>query len=274
MTSTTSYVCGTCGTQYPPSDTKPAACPICEDARQWVPEGGHRWVTYDEMRRRHRAAFLRYEPGLLGVGATPDFAIGQRAMLLERTDGNVLWDCVAPLTDATIDILRALGGIRAIAISHPHYYTTMVEWAHTFDCDVWLHEDDAPWVMRPDARVQFWSGETKTLADGLTLIRCGGHFAGGQVLHWKDGANGKGALLTGDIVQAIADRRYVSFMWSYPNLVPLPATAIDRIEQALAPFAYERLYGAWWNRATVEDAKNVVARSAARYREALRRVLA
>jgi hypothetical protein len=267
------YICSTCGTQYPPSDAPPSRCPICEDERQYVPARGQTWTTFDEIRRAHRAAFQRYEPHLLGVGVAPDFAIGQRALLIERAQGNILWDCFAPLTDATIDVLRALGGLRAIAISHPHYYTTMAEWAHVFDCDVWLHEDDTKWVMRPDARVRYWSGETRSLGDGVTLIRCGGHFAGGQVLHWADGAAGKGALLVGDILQAIPDRNHVSFMWSYPNLVPLPASAIDKIEQVLAPFAYERLYGAWWNRSTVEDAKNVVARSAARYREALTRVL-
>ena len=77
--------------------------------------------------------------------------------------------------------------------------------------------------MRPDPRVEFWEGETLALGDGLTLIRCGGHFAGGTVLHWAAGAEGAGALLTGDIVQVIPDRRYVGFMYSYPNLIPLPA---------------------------------------------------
>ena len=43
------------------------------------------------------------------------------------------------------------------------------------------------------------------------------------MLHWPAGANGKGALLTGDIIQVVQDRRYVSFMRSYPNLIPLGA---------------------------------------------------
>src|SRR5207248_1904076 len=81
--------------------------------------------------------------------------------------------------------------------------------------------------------IVFWDGETKTLGDGLTLVRCGGHFEGGTVLHWQDGAGGKGALLTGDIIQVVADRRHVSFMYSYPNYVPLPAAAVERIVQAV-----------------------------------------
>ena len=47
------------------------------------------------------------------------------------------------------------------------------------------------------------------------------------MLHWAGGADGRGALLSGDIVQVVPDRRYVSFMYSYPNLIPLPAAAVE-----------------------------------------------
>ena len=111
-----------------------------------------------------------------------------------------------------IEMINALGGLSAIAISHPHYYSSMVEWSRAFgEVPVYLHERDQQWVKRPDQVIQSWSGESKTLHDGLTLIRCGGHFDGGTVLHWGDGAEGQGALLSGDIVQVVADRKSVSF---------------------------------------------------------------
>ena len=134
-----------------------------------------------------------------------------------------------------------------------------------------LHAADRQWVMRPDARIAFWEGETKGLWDGMTLIRGGGHFEGGTVLHWPAGAAGKGVLLSGDILQVVSDRRYVSFMYSYPNLIPLPAHEVRRIVAAVEPYAYERIYGAWWDRVVDEDAKTAVSRSAARYIEALER---
>jgi hypothetical protein len=99
----------------------------------------------------------------------------------------------------------------------------MVDWAERFDAQIFLHTADREWVMRKSPRIRFWEGTTLSLWDGLTLINCGGHFEGGAVLHWPDGANGKGALLTGDIIQVVQDRRYVSFMRSYPNLIPLGA---------------------------------------------------
>jgi hypothetical protein len=97
------------------------------------------------------------------------------------------------------------------------------------------------------------------------LIRCGGHFPGGTVLHWAAGAEGRGALLSGDILQVVSDRRYVSFMYSYPDLIPLPASAVRRIVAAVEPFQFDRIYGGWWGRAVATDAKAAVARSAERY---------
>jgi len=183
------------------------------------------------------------EAGLVGIGTTPSFAIGQRALLVQTPGGNILWDCLSLLDDPTIAAVRALGGIRAIAISHPHYFAAMVEWAHAFDAPIYLHAAEREWVMRPDPAVTFWDGETHDLGDGLTLIRCGGHYVGGQVLHWSAGADGSGVLLTGDILQVVSDRRYLSFMYSYPNLIPLPVASVQRIVAAVEPFAFDRIYG-------------------------------
>src|SRR5215208_650734 len=265
------FICTTCGTQYAESAAPPAHCAICEDERQYVGAGGQRWTTLEQLRRTHRNAFRRYEPGLYGVGTTPSFGINQRALLVRTDWGNVLWDCIALLDDATVDVVQAMGGLRAVAISHPHYYTTMVEWARAFHVPVYLHAADREHVVRPDDDAQFfWEGETHALGGGLTLIRCGGHYAGGTVLHWAGGADGRGALLTGDIIQVVSDPRWVSFMYSYPNLIPLPAPAVRRIVEAVEPFAFDRLHGAWWDRDAVEpDAKGAVRRSADRYLRAI-----
>jgi glyoxylase-like metal-dependent hydrolase (beta-lactamase superfamily II) len=102
----------------------------------------------------------------------------------------------------------------------------------------------------------------------MTLIHCGGHFEGAQVLHWS-----RGALFTGDVIQVVPDRRWVSFMRSYPNYIPLPASAVERIVDVLEPFAFERVYGAWPGFEIREDGRNAVKRSAARYIRALSEVI-
>ncbi len=262
----TPYICVTCGTQHAPSDSPPDTCPICQDERQYVGAGGQRWTTLTAMRRTHMNAWRLHEPNLLGIGTTPAFAIAQRALLILRPEGNILWDCITLLDDATIALVKSLGGISAIAISHPHFYSAMVEWAHAFACPVWLHDADHAHVLRPDPALHFWSGPTHALADGLTLINAPGHYDGGAMLHWREGADGMGALLTGDIIQLLPDTAQVSFMRSYPNLIPLPARTVTAIEQAIAPFAFDRLYGAWWERVMPHGGKQAVARSADRYR--------
>lgn len=266
----THYICATCGTQFAATADKPGRCPICEDERQYVPAGGQQWTTLEALRQRHRLIIQKKEPDLYGIGTTPGFAIGQRALLLRTAQGNILWDCQTLIDEATVDIIRTLGGLDAIAISHPHYYSCMVEWSRAFgDIPIYLHAADREWVVRPDDRIQFWEGDTYSLLDTLTLIRLGGHFEGGTVLHWPSGAEGKGVLLSGDILQVVADRQHLSFMYSYPNQIPLDAETIRRMTDRLEGYAYDRIYGAFWDRNILHDAQQAVKRSARRYIEAV-----
>jgi len=257
----TTWLCKACGTQYPETDEPPGSCPICDDPRQYVPyDEGQVWLDWESHLGAHEAD-IRDDHGILGIGCAPSFAIGQRALFVKSSAGNVLWDCIPYLDDAIVRRIRDEGGLAAIAISHPHYYSAMVEWAHTFGCPVHLHQAERKWVARSDPLVRFWDGERLELGGGLTLIRCGGHYEGGQVLHWRE----RRALLSGDIVQVIPDRRFVSFMFSYPNLIPVPAGTVRRLDAALEPFAFDAIYGAWWGRVIESGGSAVVRRSADRY---------
>lgn len=271
MQSQTHFICRTCGTQFPASAQPPEHCPICEDERQYVGLKGQQWTTLAALREDYHNLIRTVEPGLTGIGTSPSFAIGQRALLVQTPKGNLLWDCITLLDETTITTVKALGGIAAIAISHPHYYSSMVEWSHAFDAPVYLHAADREWVVRPDPNIVFWEGETRTLLDTLTLIRCGGHFAGGTVMHWPEGASGCGALLTGDIINVVQDRRYVSFMYSFPNLIPLSPGAVRRVVAAVEPFDYDRIYSAWWEKVTLSGGKEAVRVSAERYIAAIQR---
>ena len=173
--------------------------------------------------------------------------------------------------DATIAAVRDAGGLIAIASSHPHFYGALVEWSRAFGgVPLYLHAADRHWVMRPDSTIVFWEGTTYALAPGLTLVHCGGHFAGSTVLHWAAGAEGRGVLCTGDTLHVAEDRRYVTFMYSYVNYIPLSEGAIRRITGRLAPFAYDRIYGCFEGLVVTQDARSAVASSAARYLEAFR----
>ena len=264
------YSCTTCGHQFAESKEPPRRCPICEDDRQFVNPQGQSWTTLDELARGHHNLVKSLETGLTGIGTEPKFAIGQRALLVQASKGNVLWDCVSLIDDATIKAIEVLGGISVLAMSHPHLFGSMVEWSRAFgDAPIYLHADHKPWVQRPDPVIEFWDGEFLELNEGVSLHRCGGHFEGSSVLLWPDGADGKGALLSGDTMYVAPDRKHISFMYSYPNFIPLPALTVDRIVNTVMPLRFDRIYGHFFGLEIEADAKRVVQRSVERYKRAI-----
>jgi len=264
------FICNRCGSQFAETSAAPAQCPICEDERQYVAESGQSWTTLESIAGRFTNTFRQYEPNLLGIGTVPRFAIGQRALLIQTPEGNFLWDCISLLDAVTIKIVKALGSLAGIAISHPHYYSCMVEWSHAFgNVPIYLPAADQQWIMRNDPVIKLWMGDTLQITPQITLIRCGGHFAGATVLHWSEGAGGRGVLLTGDVIKEGSDHQSVSFMRSYPNLIPLSAPAIERIKASIEPFEFDALYGPFFDGVIRTGAKAAVKRSADRYLAAI-----
>ncbi len=263
------YICVTCGTQYPESDQPPAHCPICEDERQYVNPNGQQWTTLEALLPDHQMVIEPVEPHLYHLKPEPKVGIGQYAHLVQTPNGNVLWDCVPFIDAATIKAINDLGGLKAIAISHPHFHTVMVEWSRAFnDAPIYIHAGNQPDVVMPDPAIQFWDSEKLEIMDGITLIHCGGHFAGSSVLHWRDGADGRGVLLTSDTIDVVQDTRWATFMYSYPNLIPLPASKVRKIVAAVDPFPYDRVYESFGGVIT-PDAKAKVHASAERYIRAI-----
>ena len=265
----TAFICATCGVQFEEADVPPESCPICLDERQYVGWDGQIWTSRDELAASHHTEVREEEPGLVGIGMTPSFAIGQRALVVTTPAGNLMWDCISLLDDEAAEAIEALGGLAAICCSHPHFYGSCVDFADRFNAPIYLPEADRRFVMRPSGRIEYFADRVEPVP-GLTCARIGGHFDGASVLHWPAGAGGKGALLTGDTVQVVPDRRYVSFMWSYPNLIPLGEKAVLEVAERVGAFEFDRIYGGWWGRAVLEDGAAAVRRSAERYVERLR----
>jgi hypothetical protein len=260
------FICRTCGVQQAASDAAPAQCDICMDERQYVPAEGQRWATLAELQAEGRTVVVReLEEGLTGLGAEPRIGIGQRALLVQTPEGNFLWDCFGFIDERGIATVRQRGGIHGIAMSHPHFYGVCVEWSQAFDhAPIFIPQADRRWVMRPDDAIRYWS-DSLSPVPGITLIQCGGHFEGSAVLHWPAGAQRRGALLTGDTLTVVADRRFVSFMRSYPNEIPLSPPVVRQIVERVRPYRFDRVYGGWWDRVIDSDGSAAVKRSAERY---------
>ncbi|KAF1932429.1 uncharacterized protein M421DRAFT_54336 [Didymella exigua CBS 183.55] len=265
-------ICDVCGTQYDVSLlSPPKECRVCLDPRQYVPAHGQTWTSLNDSQATQKNEFKTDEhdprihyittapltpaelsPGLSDSTTTrKQLGIGERAILLQTPHGNVLWDLIAFLNQETINFINEKGGLKAIVISHPHFYTTHLEWASQFKCPVYVASDDAEWLNRKDLHgVRKLYKGAEEIVPGVTVIQCGGHFDGSSVLHWEK------KLFIADTMMSVPSGFFnaaqpaahpltasFSFMWSYPNMIPLPPAKIHGIWKALRAFEFEETYG-------------------------------
>jgi len=276
MAFSSKFICVNCGLQHAEDAAVPAHCLNCRDERESMTHKPQRWTTLDEMYGHYRNVFVPLGEGVTGLVTAPTFGIGPEVFLVETAAGRVLWDCFAYIDDSTVTEIKHAGGLSAIVISHPHMFGSVVEWSHVLGkVPVFIHEDNQPWMPRPDPVIHWWKGESLQIDSALTVIRIGGHFPGSSVLYWREGAGGKGALFTGDGILPVEDRRWVSFMYSYPNLIPVGRRAVEKIVDAVSRLQFDRIYGgpmygSGGGRPIIQTgAKEVVFRSAKRYLEHL-----
>jgi glyoxylase-like metal-dependent hydrolase (beta-lactamase superfamily II) len=186
--------------------------------------------------------------------------------LLQTDVGNILWDCVSVVTPATIETIDKLGGIDLIAISHPHFYSSMVEWSEAFgNAPILIHDADREWIRRPATQIRTWSGDRHRLSATVQLIHCPGHFPGSSVLHWTAAPNAKSVLLVGDSLHVAGDRRHITVMYSVPNYMPVGPSVIEDIRERLTDLDFDDVYGFTWGLNIIGIARQAVNDSFDRY---------
>ncbi len=259
-------ICTTCGTQYPPNQPLPELCPICNDDRQYLPETGQNWTRLAELNKTHQVRISQLSAQIWSLKMQPDFAIANRALLVQSPGGNILWDCMPLLDEQTEDFIRSVGGLKAIAFSHPHYYTTMNEWAARFACPVYIHENDRPWILYPGEAIRLWNGARHELWDGIQIIHTGGHFPGSCVLHLPSETD-RGTLLCGDSLLLSRSKRHLAVMFSYPNQILLPRDEFAAFDGRTAGLAFDNLHGAFDHQDLTGNAMTVFTTSMQRYRD-------
>ncbi|KHO00435.1 metallo-beta-lactamase family protein [Metarhizium album ARSEF 1941] len=255
-------VCNTCGTQFATSDVSAVkTCHICDDPRSFVPASGQSFTTHDQVAKKHRNQFTAYagDERFVSIATTPKFAIGQRAILMRTGRGNILWDCLTLLDQETINHIHQLGGLKAIVISHPHYYSTHVQWGRAFRCPVYIASEDKPWTtMDSGHQVLVTNVETSVSDTDAVAIKLGGHFPGSLALLFD------GRLLIADTlvttpagigkweVDGTGAARAkppglnsFSFLWSIPNYVPLDADELARMWAILKRYQFKSTHGAF-----------------------------
>lgn len=258
-----SQICKTCGTQYP-ENTEIKICKICAEERQYIPLSGQAWITPKSLAENHEIEINKVRGNLYEIYITPKFAIGQRAFLVITEKGNFLWDCIPLLNQKLINFILSKGGLKAIGISHPHYYSNMKTWSKTFDCPVFIHQKDEDYIVDKFEKIQLWKKKKLLLWEDLKLINLGGHFEGGSVLLIQN-MTSKGCMLCSDILQISLSRKFIAMMYSYPNNIPLPLSEIKRIKNRLEELGFDTLYGAFLHQNLTENVKEILAKSIARY---------
>jgi hypothetical protein len=255
-------ICTACGTQFSEPDRE--VCPICNDDRQYVPESGQAWTTLDSLSNNHSVSAKKINDNLYELRMTPSFAIGQRAFLVLSAGGNILWDCIPLLDKSTADFINSKGGLKAIAFSHPHYYSSMNMWAETFNCPIYIHEKDDQWIMNKGPRVILWQGIQKQLWDKINIINIGGHFPGSSVLQ-VPAPSRRGTLLCGDTLYISRSKKHIAVMHSYPNQIPLPLSEVNRIRDHVEGIEFDVMHGAFDFQNLSSDVKEIFSKSMKRY---------
>jgi hypothetical protein len=256
-------ICTACGTQYHQTATTDATCPICLDDRQAVPEKGQTWTNLNELSDNHSVIIKKLHDNLYELKMAPSFAIGQRALLVLTPSGNILWDCIALINEPTIEFIKSKGGLKAIAFSHPHYYTTMNEWAERFNCPIFIHQKDEQWIFNKGKHVSLWEETEKELWDGIRLINVGGHFPGSS-LHVPL-LSKEGTILCGDTFYISPSKRHAAVMYSYPNRIPLPVAEVQRIKKQMSSIRFDTIHGFYDYQNIYSNAKHLLEDSLNRY---------
>jgi hypothetical protein len=258
------FICRTCAVEHRDTAEPPSVCAICSDERQYVRPTGQRWTTLEELAAAgHQGTTAEVEPGLHGISIEPSVGIGQRALLIQTPSGNLLWDPNGYVDDELVAAVQGLGGLAAVAASHPHMYGVQVEWSHRFgDVPVYVQAADREWLQRDDPVIIIWEEKTEVLP-GVVLHRIGGHFPGSAVVHFL-GADGRGVLLSGDTVACTPDEHWVSFMRSFPNKIPLSAAVVAKVADRVLQLQFDRLYDNFGGQ-VLSDAGEWLRRSADRY---------
>jgi glyoxylase-like metal-dependent hydrolase (beta-lactamase superfamily II) len=256
-------ICSTCGTYYPLNEV-PALCIICSEERQYIPVTGQSWTMPEDLHLLHKVQIHQLHERLFELEINPVFAIGQRALFVLSEQGNVLWDCI-PLLDApTIEFIQSKGGLNAICFSHPHYYSNMIDWAETFDCPVFIHQNDEAHVQVKYKRIRLWSGEEIELWNGMKIMLIGGHFAGSSILYVPF-LSKEGTILCGDTLFLSPNKKHFSVMYSYPNRMPLPLNEMSRIKKRFDVISFDSFYGYHAPQNLSEQVKEILESSLNRY---------
>lgn len=173
------FVCTNCGFWQQHFDL-PTRCPVCEDVRHTPPESNYFWLTPPETNIATDTSWHQVARDVVVFNNAPQLGLGPVSYLMQQPDGNILFEGTVWYSDAALEQIAALGGVRWIAASHPHAYGALWRVQERFQPEVAIQVDDLVWTNA--MRVTWPWDERLELAPGVELLHTGGHFPGHAVL--------------------------------------------------------------------------------------------
>jgi hypothetical protein len=160
----TTWICDGCGVEHADSDVRPpenscvfASEVVAIEERGDLPPHGT-WTTLAELAAQpHQTEHVDHRRGVHSLRREPRFAIGHRSFVVQTGRGNLLWDAPAYLDDDIVALVHGLGGVAAIAASHPHMFGAQLSWSTQFgDVPVYVNALDQEWLPRTDPVIELW----------------------------------------------------------------------------------------------------------------------
>ncbi|WP_290184899.1 hypothetical protein [Corynebacterium glaucum] len=202
-------------------------CPVCEDPRQYRDPEGQVWLDPTSL-TDVKVKVKKIASDAFSMTTCPKIGIGHTSYLLKSQDQWLLWDPLPVVLDpveALIETGENLSPL-TIAASHPHMYGAQSHWADSYGGRVLVNQMDEEWAHTKSVPSVFWKDDLQ-IDLRSRLVQLGGHFPGSSVLVWRRSAT-ESWLFSSDTAQIRPNERF-AFMWSYPNLLPLNSTEVERM---------------------------------------------
>ncbi len=188
------FVCTNCG-YWQQRYAAPESCPVCLDVRHVPPENGWEFLTPGEIDGWVESRWEEVEEGIWRFTVEPTLGIGPVGYVIVRPEGNVAFEGADWYSDAALDHIESLGGVRYVAPSHPHAQGALWRLQERFGAEGAVQREDLVWVSTLSVGLPF--DDRQELLPGLTLHHVGGHFDGQSMLHHE----AAGQLFVGDALK-------------------------------------------------------------------------
>ena len=236
----TPYMCSNCGF-WQKYFAAPPFCPVCSDVRNALPEDGWHFKQPGELAAETTCSWEQVTPEVVMFSNMPRLGIGSSGYLILHPEGNIAFEAAGWYSQAALDEIARLGGIRYLSCSHPHGMGALYQLQDCFQpryCVI--HRDGVRFTKA--FRVNYPFDDSLELHEGITLYHVAGHYEGHSVLHH----HGAGLLFAGDSLKFDLDEHgkayAVSCHKAFHNQIPLSHAEVRRYKDVIGKLNFTHVF--------------------------------